>query len=123
MIHHFYKEEGSWYIDLPHFIEEGLITQGDCLMVMGADTMLDILSSGSSGVVLALEKTYREGYSKLLFLGQGVNREALKEYGHPEVFGGAYYLVEDHDMEIWICPTTLLVFGEYPETIYYQVIS
>ena len=44
----FYKENGIWYIDLPEFIEQGLGTKANLMMVDGADTFLDFLSDNGN---------------------------------------------------------------------------
>ena len=41
MKHRFYKENKIWYIDLPEFLEKGLGTKSNLMMVAGADTLLD----------------------------------------------------------------------------------
>lgn len=42
-VHRFVREDNSWYIDLPEYIEQGG-SKGDLEMVSGADTMLDIIA-------------------------------------------------------------------------------
>lgn len=38
----FYKENGLWYADLPEFLELGLGTKSNLLMVDGSDTFLEL---------------------------------------------------------------------------------
>ena len=52
MIKRFYKENSIWYIDLPEFLEEGMGSKANLMMVDGADTLLDILSNNGSEVTL-----------------------------------------------------------------------
>ena len=37
MTHKFYKENSIWYIDLPEFLEEGMGSKANLMMVDGAD--------------------------------------------------------------------------------------
>ena len=55
MKHTFNKEQGTWYIYLPEFLEKGLGTKQNLMMVAGADTFLDILSNGSPAVKIEIE--------------------------------------------------------------------
>ena len=48
----FYKENGMWFIDLPEFLEKGLGTKANLLMVAGADELLDILSQNGTEITL-----------------------------------------------------------------------
>ena len=48
----FYKENGMWYIDLPEYLEAGLGTKNNLLMVAGADTLLDILSNNGTEITI-----------------------------------------------------------------------
>jgi hypothetical protein len=41
----FYKELGIWYADLPAFLEAGMGTKANLMMVDGSDTFLDYLSN------------------------------------------------------------------------------
>lgn len=40
----FVNEVGLWYADLPEFLEQGLGTKNNLLMVDGSDTFLGLLS-------------------------------------------------------------------------------
>ena len=50
----FYKESGIWYADLPAFLEAGLGTKSNLMMVDGADTFLDYLSNETNIATLIL---------------------------------------------------------------------
>lgn len=101
----FYKEKThKWYINLPEWTG----SKEDLEMVMGADNMLDYLAQGEDTVVIyvSLEPSFNYEYELTL------DRE--DEYG-------AYYYVNGNnlDMEIWLCPVTKFVFGNYPNKIYF----
>jgi hypothetical protein len=105
----FVKDNGKWYIELDEY--DG--SREDLRMVAGADTWLDRLSSGSDRVTMKISVT------ELL-------ENKIEKLFEVPVFGGAYYMARKlrgrqarHRM--WLCPVTLFVFGEYPETIYYEV--
>ena len=130
MIHRFYKENRMWYIDLPQFLEQGLGTKSNLLMVGGADTLLDKLSNNTDEVTLQISELPFVGWTTWLRkLKNGKDDTYLKEVGHAPVNDGAYYnaVVIDNvktNHEVWLCPVTEYVFdGAYPEDIYVKVIS
>lgn len=100
----FYKETDSrWYIDLPSW--EG--PKADLEMVLGADTLLDLVSQGESPINVTISLTEFDGAYKLTFLR--------------EDSGGGWYLVSGNlvtPYEAWLCKVTKFVFGELPEEIY-----
>lgn len=106
----FYKTQGSWFADLPDYIEQGG-TEADCLMVAGADTWLDKLSGGKDTI-------------SLLISDKGPLREKMERHEEDE-FGATYvahtYEDEDINHQLWLCPVTLFVFNKYPKTIYYEI--
>lgn len=122
----FYKENELWYIDLPEFIEAGLGSKNNLLMVDGADRLLDILSNNTDSVQVEFGDEEFDGYTHTLtkFI-IGMNRKLLEDVGHAPVDYGAYYAVEElNGMRIWLCPVTMYVFGgQYPNTIYLKVTS
>jgi hypothetical protein len=130
MIHRFYKENRMWYIDLPQFLEQGLGTKSNLLMVGGADTLLDKLSNNTDEVTLQISELPFVGWTTWLRkLKNGKDDTYLKEVGHAPVNDGAYYnaVVIDNvktNHEVWLCPVTEYVFdGAYPEDIYVKIIS
>ena len=130
MIHRFYKENRMWYIDLPQFLEQGLGTKSNLLMVGGADTLLDKLSNNTDEVTLQISELPIVGWTTWLRkLKNGKDDTYLKEVGHAPVNNGAYYdaVVIDNvktNHEVWLCPVTEYVFdGAYPEDIYVKIIS
>ena len=130
MVHRFYKENRMWYIDLPQFLEAGLGTKSNLLMVGGADTLLDKLSNNTDEVTLQISELPIVGWTTWLRkLKNGKDDTYLKEVGHAPVNDGAYYdaVVIDNiktNHEVWLCPVTEYVFdGYYPENIYVKIIS
>jgi hypothetical protein len=108
----FYKKEGRWYADLPEYIHAGG-TEADCEMVAGADTWLDFLSNNGTNITLEID--HQEP------LSNKITRIGIDDFG-------ATYIAHEYNEEIvnhvlWICPVTLFVFGEYPETIYFQIVN
>ena|SRR6478736_5844709 len=104
----FYKEEdGRWFIDLPEW--EG---DKDALeMVVGADTLLDIISQEEESVNVTFSEKRFDGYAYIL----------TKTKEEKEEFGGAWYNVDAPFLtpfEIWLCSVTIFVFGYYPEKLY-----
>ena len=122
MKHTFYKEDGLWYIDLPEFLEAGLGTKANLLMVAGADTFLDKLSNNGDRVTVRIETApYAEQEYALSKMGLGMDKALLDAVGHAPVPYGAYYKANDGHV-LWLCPVTEYVFGgDYPNNIYINV--
>ena len=125
----FYKEDGMWYIDFPEFLEAGLGTKANLLMVAGADTFLDLLSNNTHKVSLVFSTTdFPYSLCKLNKLHLGMDKEYLDKIGHAPVDYGAYYDVVEMNKEpfqhkLWLCPVTEYVFGgNYPDEIYVKVL-
>jgi hypothetical protein len=123
MKHTFYKENGLWYIDLPEFLEAGLGTKNNLLMVAGADTFLDKLSNNGDRVSVQIETApYAEQQYALTKIGMGKDQALLDAVGHAPVDYGAYYKASDGHI-LWLCPVTEYVFGgDYPNDIYIRVV-
>lgn len=96
------------------------------MMVAGADTLLDKLSSNTDEVTLRFSYEWFDGAQDKLFkMRKGFDAEYLKSVGHAEVDEGAYYFAEGNKHELWLCPVTRYVFvdGRYPSEIYIQKIN
>ena len=102
----FYKEESMWYADV-----NGWPGPKDMLlMVDGADTFLDYLSSNGEEVILDLSLDPKAGYEVL-------------NYIHPHPAGdGAYYIADmnGYDHKLWLCGVTEFVFGYMPEEVWFR---
>jgi len=121
----FYKEQGLWYADLPDFLNQGLGTKANLLMVDGSDTFLDLLSSNGTKVAVQLSTQPFDNHSiHLEKIKKGINQELLTSIGHAPVDYGAYYNVKKYQNKpfqhtLWLCPVTEYVFqGQYPQNIY-----
>lgn len=134
LTHIFYKENGIWYIDLPEFLNAGLGTKANLMMVAGADTFLDKISNNGNrvkveiGTDLVLEEMMHYDYH-LQRTNYGMDKELLDSVGHAPVDYGAYYdvtklLSDEIDHRLWLCPVTEYVFGGgYPNEIYIRVVD
>lgn len=105
----FYNRDGRWYADLPDYIEAGG-TEEECEMVFGADTWLDYLSKGKDNVFLKLSTNP---------LKEKIVKTDSDDFG--STYLAKTYQGENIEHTLWICPVTLFLFGEYPETIYYEL--
>jgi hypothetical protein len=120
----FYKENDIWYIDLPEFLEAGLGTKQNLMMVAGADLMLDNLSNNGTEITLTFADEPFEGSQNTLHKKRiGLDKKLLALIGHAPVDYGAYYdWKENNNQSVWLCPVTEYVFqGGYPETIYVSI--
>ncbi len=126
----FNKENGGWYIHLPDYLEMGLVTKADLMMVDGADTFLDMLSNNGTSVKVKVSINVFDGFeAKLIMINKGKNQQLLEQIGHASVDYGAYYKVEkyngaDSNHILWLCPVTEYVFGgSYPDKIWLKIIN
>lgn len=122
----FYKENEIWYIDLPEFLEQGLGSKANLMMVDGSDDLLDILSKNGTEVTIEFSHLPFDGATYTLRAQQlGSNQDLLSKIGHAFVSYGMYYNVRElNDMRIWLCPVTEYVFGgSYPRGIFVKVVE
>jgi hypothetical protein len=120
----FYKENEIWYIDLPEFLEAGLGTKANLMMVAGADLMLDILSNNGDDIVITFADEPSDNVEHTLTKQRlGLDKQLLALIGHAPVDYGAYYSwKENNNQSVWLCPVTEYVFqGGYPKNIYVSV--
>ena len=108
------ESNGRWYVDFPNWpLYHDMLE-----MVAGADDLLDLLNDGSNHVRLKVS-------TKNLF---EENTIKLKEV-HSALTKGAFYTVEtplegweniysSRKKQLWLCPVTLTVLGQYPKYIY-----
>jgi len=124
----FVKDEGIWYADLPNFLEQGLGTRANLMMVDGTDSFPDLLSQEGDAVTLKLStQQFMCYHTHMKKTHRGLNHHLLNQIGHAPVEYGPYYKVislygNTHNHEIWLCPVTEFVFGNYPDKIYAAVV-
>lgn len=112
MVLRFYKEYDKWYADIA---EQDGFTKEDMQMVSGADTLCDIIAQGEDEIFITL---YAD-----LYLREYVRFKTTLKKIREDEFGawykvGSIYQVDYEDMEIWLCPVTKWLFGDYPEIIF-----
>jgi NTP pyrophosphatase (non-canonical NTP hydrolase) len=98
----------SWYVDLPDYPGN----QGDLQMVMGADTLLTMLSDGKPFVLLNVSLDYFEGSNCLEFMAD-------------DMISGADYFIHQLNgiqisLNVWLCEVVKKVFTDYPKLIYFK---
>lgn len=99
----FELDENKWYVVLPEWKGE----RDELEMVLGADTMLDIISQGETTVTLTISETLLDEY-----------RFAL-HYKEDESGGAMYLLVSDrYEFDVWLCHVTKFVYGYLPKSLY-----
>ena len=124
----FIKDEGIWYADLPEFLEAGLGSRANLMMVDGADTFLDLLAKGNTRITLQISSQPFKGWqTKMHKIKIGLNSSLLQLIGHAPVDYGAYYKVtqmngEAYNHQLWLCPVTEYVFGNYPQEIFTSIV-
>lgn len=103
-----HENDGLWYVDFPNWPFD----HHNLLMVAGADELCAFLSedniSSYISVIPASEKEEHEGYAELTRVNSSLT-------------GGATYEVKNlpgFNRDIWLCPVTLFVLGEYPKYMY-----
>ena len=107
------EDDGRWYVDLPNW--KG--PHSSLEMVAGADDMLELIGNGAPHVTLRVIK-------------KDDTREKIKadmqcvrtDYS---MTGGATYKVYTckGTKQMWLCPVTLFVLGEYPKVLYVSKIA
>ena len=104
-----HEDDGNWYVDFPGWPFD----HGNLMMVAGADDLCDFLSEdGQFAHVHVVPSNQPLDLPDHACLIQGQN----------SLTGGSHYAVTNlpgfRMEEIWICPVTLFVLGQYPKYIY-----
>ena len=103
-----HEDDGRWYVDFPGWPFD----HHNLMMVAGADDLCDYLSDDDHfayvDVVPSNRLLDKPGYACLI-------------QGEHSLTGGSTYKVTGlpgFDREIWLCPVTLFVLGQYPKYLY-----
>lgn len=113
----FTKEaDGCWYVDYPNWPFD----HHNLMMVAGADSLCELLSyDGVHTEVKVCVDTSAEEKSKGWFL---LDKE------DSSITGGAHYHVDldaanSFGGKIWLCPVTLFVLGQYPDSMWVKPVN
>lgn len=108
-----HEADGCWYVDFPNWPFD----HHNLMMVSGADKLCEFLSDDNKSAYVNVIPSNKEenhtGYAKLI----------QKEHS---LTGGSTYEVtnlEGFNHNIWLCPVTLFVLGQYPKYIYIKKAS
>lgn len=126
----FIKVQGSWYADLPEYIEQGG-TFGECLMVAGAPQLIEMLG-GTDKLAVEISTEWMPNcdaiLSKTYSTQEDDEGEALSSGP-----GWSYYATmilskstdEPHrTLNVGLCPVNAWVFGgTHPNTIFIKLIK
>ena len=111
----FYMEDNKWYVNLPEWTGD----KDDLQMVLGADTLLDILSEYGTNIGIYFSTEKKDGFFKM-----GLIMDCAKEPNSPDnPSEGAIYYIDKYDdielkIKLWLCDVTKFVFNEFPEEIW-----
>jgi hypothetical protein len=104
----FKRVNGSGYCDIPGWPQ---VYFPNSLMVGDASSLISFLASDDDyitfDVVFSNKYKAHPGYVTLSQM-----RSSLK--------GGAYYYGGERFSNVWLCPVTLFVLGQYPNFIYFK---
>lgn len=107
----FVKLAGKWFVLLPDYPGDPM----DLEMVSGADVLCETIDEYKNGFISVTVSTKPlngdEFATRLIVLNC---KEVYEDIG-------ATYVKQGSDMEVWLCPVTKYVFGEFPETIYIRL--
>lgn len=106
----------EWFIDLPEWLGDRSALQ----MVLGADTLLDIMSQGHKEILVHFSTEGFPGANVMSWYLNGIP-------GDLEVGGAMYFLEQyqeiDFNINLWLCDVTKFVFGEFPKHIYFSCLT
>ena len=113
--------DSRWYADLIEWTGD----KEDLEMVMGADTMLDIMCEGNNYVLCVVAPFPFQDADRLERLVICGDKD-LSSQGGPSY--GAYYKMKSYrgiefNLQIWLCDVVKFVFGSFPKDIYISVKS
>lgn len=105
------KKSYTWYADIPSWTG----SKSSLRMILGADTLLDMVAKGRDEVYLHFSKEYLPDAEVLLFKRK-------------TPINGATYRLKKFEgrnvkQKVWLCNVTLHVLGEFPRRIYFKEIK
>lgn len=113
----FYKENsGEWYIYLAEWEGDKSALQ----MVLGADTLLDIMAQGENKILVRFSTEGFPSADLLEWVNAGIPDDNSES--------GATYKLQsyngiDYNFDVWLCDVTVFVFGEFPKYIYFSSLN
>ncbi len=110
----FYKTlQDRWYIDIKDY--KG--PKEDLELVLGADTMLNIMAGNNDNIWIFMSEEFFEKSSQLIFKGM-----------NDDIGSGADYIFQSFqgielNYKVWLCDVTKFIFDKFPKTIYISLIE
>jgi hypothetical protein len=114
----FYRETTLWYADLPEYLNSGG-SKEDCLMVAGADKLLDKLAILKDEIILDIDgmdelpSSIENICKKEKMIIYRLKLDGLRSgWGFYDMLFSFIYSTE---AEIGLCPVSAFVFGHHPK--------
>ena len=105
----FVKLANAWFVLLPDY--KGKVE--DLEMVMGADTLLEIVSMGSPMITFNVSDDAPKEWNENDYEAKLVDADQ---------YGSTYRITSYNiSMNIWLCNVTKLVLGEFPKIFYFSI--
>lgn len=100
-----------WYAVIPEWTG----SKDELQMVMGADTLLDIMAQGENIINVQFSTSTFDSANKMVWYKDG------------EDIGGGFYILDEYlgikyNLDIWLCDVTKFVFGDMPKFIYVKCV-
>ena len=108
--HTFIKEQGDWYIDFPHYLQE--FNGSFIAQIEGSDDLLELLSGGNETVTIAADT---RPFEKAMELELVAHDDTAADTGCYRIRNQQGKLIP---CELWLSDVPLFIFGELPERIY-----
>lgn len=107
------ESSGNWYANIPEWTG----SKDDLQMVLGADTLLDIIAQDENDVVVYFSTEPFEGSNVMSLFTYGI-------IGNLGFGGGTYrmhqYMGIEYKLDLWLCDVTNFVFGYMPDMIFFK---
>lgn len=116
----FFKQDNKWYADVPNHSLE------DNEMVLGADSILELISEGKPELTITLADTKPENYYLHFAIDEHDDEGAWYAFDGPWYTSAMNALIDALGLvesKIWVCNVTHDVFGEHPEEMWLIKIS
>lgn len=107
---YFYREDdGSWYIDFPEYIEQGIGTKENLEMVAGADQMLEYFAPNGAITIT---------FSNAPLPNCNLSLKRLVT----DLWGATYIMRSTPFKVLWLCNVSKYIFnGKHPNSLYLQL--
>lgn len=107
----FYKENKTWYADIPSWTGK----KSSLSMIFGADKLLELVANGRNEIYIHFSENEIDGGEVIHF--------RKKMWINGSTYELREYKGNKHKQKLWLCDVVLHVMSKFPKKIYFTEIT